>query len=141
VREVRGTQPAGLVDLGEEDLLGRPGLGPPPPDMPLQGPQLAISEAARVAPLEFLEDGLGLQARVNLQQGTDLGPDRREGIGSGPPGVAWGQCAGELALVQVFAGSLLVHVGQQGATGQSHTGSLEAEQFADLLVRDHAQAS
>jgi hypothetical protein len=141
VGEVTGAQPAGLVDLGEEDLLGRPDLSPPPPDVPLQGPQLAVGEAAGIAPLQLLEDGLGLQAGIDLQQGTDRGPHLREGVGPGPPGVQRGQCAGELTFVQVFASRLLVHVSQQGATGQSHTGGLEAEQFADLFVRDHAQAS
>ena len=60
VREVAGAQPAGLVHLGEEDLPGRPGLGPPPPDVPLQRPELAVGEAAGVAALQVLKDGLGL---------------------------------------------------------------------------------
>jgi hypothetical protein len=38
VGKVTGTQPAGLVDLGEEDFLGRPGLAPPTPDVPLESP-------------------------------------------------------------------------------------------------------
>jgi hypothetical protein len=139
--EVRGTKPAGLMHLGEKDFLGRPNLGPPAADVPLQGPQLAIGEAARVAALQVLEDGLGLQPGIDLQQGTDLGPDRGEGIGPGPPGVGLGPFAGKLTLVQVFAGGLLVHVGQQGATGQGRASRLEAEQCADLFVRDHAQAS
>ena len=112
VREVAGAQPAGLVHLGEEDFLGRPGLGPPALDVSLQRPQLAVGEAAGVAPLQILEDGLGLQAGVDLQQGTDLGPDLAEGVGAGPPGMPRGQLAGELAVVQVFASRLLVHVGQ-----------------------------
>jgi hypothetical protein len=102
---------------------------------------LAVGEATRIAALQLLEDGLGLQAGVDFQQGTDLGPDRREGVGPGAPGVAWSQLAGKLTLVQISASRLLVHVGHQGATGQSGAGGLEAEQFANLLVRDHAQAS
>jgi hypothetical protein len=38
VREVRGAQPAGFMDLGEEDFLGWPGRGTPALDVPLQGP-------------------------------------------------------------------------------------------------------
>jgi hypothetical protein len=141
VREVTGAQPAGFMQLGEEDFLGWPGLGPPAPNVPLQGPQLAIGKPPGVAPLQLVEDGLGLQSGIDLQQGTDLGPDFHEGIGACAPGVPRGQFAGELAVVQVFAGRLLIHVRQQGATGQGGAGGLEAKQFADLLVRDHAQAS
>jgi hypothetical protein len=44
VGEVGGGQPAGVVDLGEEDLLGRAVLGPPLPEPPLEGPHLAVGE-------------------------------------------------------------------------------------------------
>jgi hypothetical protein len=64
VGEVGGGQPSGVVDLGKEDFLGRPVLGPPLLDPPLQGPQLAVGEASGVLPLQGLEEGLGLQARV-----------------------------------------------------------------------------
>ena len=141
VREVTSAQPTGLVHLGEEDFLGGPNLGSPAADVPLQGPQLAIGKLPDMAPLQLLEDGLGLQPGIDLQQGTNLGPDLREGIGPCAPGVLRGQLAGELTSVQVFAGRLLIHVRQQGATGQAGTGGLEAKQCADLLVRDHAQAS
>jgi len=112
VGEVAGAQSAGLMHLSEENLFGRPALRPPTLDVPLEGPHLAVGEAARMAALQLLEDGLGLQARIDAQQGTDLGPDVREGVGPGAPGVGHGQLAGELAAVQVFAGRLLVHVGQ-----------------------------
>jgi hypothetical protein len=67
VREVRGGQPAGVVNLAEEDLLGRPVQGPPLLEPPLQGSQLAIGEASRILPLQPAKQGLGFQARVERQ--------------------------------------------------------------------------
>jgi hypothetical protein len=64
VGEVRGGQPAGPVGLGEEHLPGRPLGGTPVLDPALQGPQLAVGEAAGVLPLQGGEEGLGLQAGV-----------------------------------------------------------------------------
>ena len=60
VREVTGRQPAGVMHLGEENLLGRSLLGPPASQSPLQRPQLAVREAARIATLQLGEQGLGL---------------------------------------------------------------------------------
>jgi hypothetical protein len=51
VREVAGTQPSRMVNLGEEYLLGRSGKGMPLLDAALQGPQLAIGKASRKAML------------------------------------------------------------------------------------------
>ena len=51
VREVAGAQAAGLMHLGEEDLLGRPALRAPTLDVPLQGPQLTVGKAAGVTAL------------------------------------------------------------------------------------------
>lgn len=52
VREVAGPQPTGMMDLGEEHLFGRPALGPPTLDVPLQSPQLAVGEVAGEATLQ-----------------------------------------------------------------------------------------
>lgn len=51
VREVAGTQPSRMVNLGEEYLLGRSGKGTPLLDASLQGTQLAIGKASRKATL------------------------------------------------------------------------------------------
>jgi hypothetical protein len=67
VREVGGAQLAGLVDLAEKHLLGRPVQGTPLLDVPLQGAQLPLGKATRVLTLEPLEHGLGLQAGVEGQ--------------------------------------------------------------------------
>lgn len=64
VREVRGTQTPRFVDLGEEDLLGRPMQGAPLFDVPLEGAELSIGEAVGIGPLQPVEHGLGLQARI-----------------------------------------------------------------------------
>jgi hypothetical protein len=60
VREVRRRQPAWLMHLAEEHLLGRPRHGPPLLHLPLQRPQLPVAEPARIATLQLAEDSLGL---------------------------------------------------------------------------------
>jgi hypothetical protein len=137
VREVRGAQAARLVDLSEENFLGRPGRGSPAAHVTLQGPQLTVGEAPRIAALQFLQQGLGLQAGLPVEQAADLGPHLDERIDTGRPGMRHGNFAGQHAGLQVFAGRLGVHVGQQGTTRQAAAGIIEPKQFANLLVRDH----
>jgi hypothetical protein len=67
VREVGGAQPARLVDLAEEHLLGGAVQGAPLLDVPLQGAQLPLGKAPRVLALQPVEHSLGLQARVEGQ--------------------------------------------------------------------------
>ena len=81
VGKVRGAKPARLVDLGEEDFLGRPVQSTPLLDATLQGPKLAVGELAGVTALEIIEQGLGLQAGVEPQLFFELRPDLGEGIG------------------------------------------------------------
>ena len=50
VREVAGTKPARIMDLGEEHLLGRARQGAPAADTALQGAELAVGAASGVAP-------------------------------------------------------------------------------------------
>jgi len=85
VGEVAGTQACGIMDLGEEDLLGGALQRAPLPTVALEGSQLAIGEAARKAPLQVGKEGLGFQSRVALKQFLDLGPDLGERIGSSSP--------------------------------------------------------
>src|SRR4029077_3311085 len=80
-----GAELARGVDLLEEDLLGRPLGDPPGLDLPLQGAELTVGEAAGAAALEILEEGPGLEPRVELQQGAEFGPDLLERILPGPP--------------------------------------------------------
>lgn len=84
-REVRGRQPARFVHLSEEHFLRRPRQGPPLPHLPLQAPQLPVGELAGVAPLQFAEDRLNLQARLIHQHHLHLLPDAGERIDSRPP--------------------------------------------------------
>ena len=137
VREVRGGQPPGVVDLGEEDFLGRAPLRPPLPQPTLQRPQLAVGEASGVLPLQGPEEGLGLQAGVVGQLLGDPGPDLREGVRACPPGVLHAYLARQLARLPVPPCRLAIHAGP--GSGQRQRSPLVqglAEQ-ADLLVGDH----
>ena len=139
VREVTGRQPAGRVHLGEEDLLGRPLLGPPLLDTPLQGPHLAVGEAAGVLPLQGLEEGLGLQARLHGQLLLDPGPGLREGVGPGSPGVVHAYLAGQALEPPVLARGLRVHAGFGRRLPRALTPEVQVAETSDLLVGDHPE--
>jgi hypothetical protein len=94
VREIGGAQVAGLVDLAEEHLLGRPVQGAPLFDVPLQGAQLPVGKAAGLLALKPIQHGLGLQARVEGQLLLDARPDLRKRVGSRPPGMLHAHLAG-----------------------------------------------
>ncbi len=111
VREVGRAQPARLMNLGEEDFLGRAVQGPPLLDAPLQGPQLGIGETAGIFPLQPGEQGLGFQAVVERQLLLNPGPNLGKGIRLGSPGMVHTHLAGQQAEPPVLAGSLLIHVG------------------------------
>jgi hypothetical protein len=111
VREVGGAQVAGLVDLAEEHLLGRPVQGAPLLDVPLQGAQLPLGKAAGVLALQPVEHGLGLQAGVEGQLLLDARPDVRERVGSRPPGMLHAHLAGQPAEPAVLTRGLVVDAG------------------------------
>jgi hypothetical protein len=138
VREVAGAQPAGVVDLGEEHLLGRPLQGAPLLDAPLQGPQLAVGEASGEAALQIGEQGLGLQAGVDSKQRFELRPDLGEGVG--PCAVVAlhaSHLAGQLAEPAVFARRLLVHAGLGRRLTPQQAPQVQASEAAHLLIGDH----
>ncbi len=138
VREVRGTQPTRLVDLGEEHLLRWAVLGPPPLDPPLQGPQLPLGEAAGVLPLQGLEQGLGLQAGGQAQLLLDPGPDVGEGVGACPPGVLHTHLAGQPLEPPVLAGRLAGHPGLARRLLPGQPLEIEAVETSHLVISDHA---
>jgi hypothetical protein len=136
-REVRRRQPARLMHLGEEHLLGRPRRGPPAPHLPLQRSQLPVGEPPRVAALQLAEDCLGLEPRLFLQQRADLRPDFGERIDPGLPVMGPGQLAGQLLQPPIFACRLVVHVGPRRRHGQRFASRQQPPQFAYLPVSDH----
>jgi hypothetical protein len=137
VREIRGPQPAGFVDLAEEHFLGWSGQGPPASHLPLQGAQLAIGEATGVAALQLAEDRFGLKSRLLLQQCLDLRPDRGERIAAGGPIVPPGQGAGQLLQPPILACRFVIHVGSRRGDGQRLAGRHQSPQLPHLSVRDH----
>jgi hypothetical protein len=135
--EVRRRQPARLVHLGEEDLLGRPVQRPPAAHLPLQGPQLSVAEPARVAALQLLEEGLRLKARVLFQQGAYFQPDFGERIGACPPGVRRRDRTRQLLQPLVLPCRLLVHVGPHSRCRQRLAAAQQPPQLPHLRVGDH----
>jgi hypothetical protein len=109
VREVRGAQPAWWVLLGEENLAGRTVLRLPLPHTTFQGAAAGLPVDGRLLTLEPLEQGLGLQARLGLQQLFQPGPDLGQGIGSGSPGVGGGVLTGKRLPVAILACGFAIH--------------------------------
>jgi hypothetical protein len=134
VREVRGPQPARLMQLGEEHLLGRPVLRLPLPHAPLQRPPAPLPVRPRHLALQPLQQRLGLQARLPLEQFRQLRPHRGQGVGTGPPGARPGPLAGQSGLVAVLAGGLAIHVGTPRGSGQRGPPEEGLPQFLDLGV-------
>jgi hypothetical protein len=137
VGEVTGAQPARLVDLAEEDLLGRAMQRPPALDAPLQRPHLAVGEAAGVLPLQVRQQGLGLQAGVDRQQLLQLRPDVGEGIGPCAPVVPHADLARQPSQPPVLARRLVVHAGLGRRSPPGDTTEVEAAEAAHLVIGDH----
>ena len=137
VREVGGTQPAGLMHLAEEHFLGRSVLRPPLFDPPLQGPQLTIGETTRIATLQPGEQGLSLQSRVEGQLFLDLGPDVGERIEPGSPGMFHAHLTGQLAELPILACRLRVDTGPGGGLSFEPTLLIEAVQTPNVPIGDH----
>jgi hypothetical protein len=138
--EVAGGEPAGVVDLGEEHLLGRSVQRPPLLDPSLQRTQLAIGEVAREASLQVGKQGLGLQAGVDAEQLFEARPDIGEGVGPGTPvAVHASGLRGQLAEAAIAAGSLGVHAGLGGGQLLGQPLPIQTEEPADLLIGDHRE--
>jgi hypothetical protein len=137
VGEVGGSQPPRVVKLGEEDLPGRPLLGPPDLDAALERPQLSVGEASRVLALQGLEEGLGLQAGVLGELLQAPGPDGVERVLACSPVMLHGHLAGHPVLVAVFACGLAIHAGPGSGQRQGHPLLQGLAETADLLVGDH----
>jgi hypothetical protein len=138
--KVRLGEPTRLMDLGEEDLLGRPFEGAPPFDPALQATKLDIGEAAREASLQVEEEGFGLEPRVDPEQFEEFGPDILERVLPGPPGVGDSPLAGERVGVAVLTCRLLVNAGLVGSLSQCVFGLDQLPQPPEQTIGDHPYA-
>jgi hypothetical protein len=142
VGEVRGTQPAGRVDLGEEHLLRRPVGGPPRLDPPLEGAELPVREPSGVLPLELPEQGQRLQPRVEGQPLGDAGPDVGERVRVSTPRVGHPYLAGEPAEPAVLVRGLGIHARPDGGDGEGRALRVQSPQPTNLLIGgEHAEPS
>jgi hypothetical protein len=135
--EVGGAQVTGLVDLAEEHILGRPVQGAPLLDVPLQGAQLPVGEAAGVLPLQPREHGLGLQAGGEGQLLLDAVPDLRERVGARPPGMLHAYLAGQPAEPAVLARGLVVDASPGGGLALGQSLLIQAAKPTDVQIGDH----
>jgi hypothetical protein len=135
--EITLGEPPRLVDLGEEDLLGRSFEGTPLFDPPLQTTELDIGESAREASLQVVEEGFGLEPRVEPEQFEEFGPDVLERVLPGPPGVRDSSLTGERVGVTVLACRFLVDFSPIGGIGQCGFGLEQLPQPPELTIGDH----
>ena len=140
VREVAGSQPTGMMYLGEEHLFGRPALGPPTFDLPLQRPQLPVAEAAWEAPLQVGKQGLRFQAAVDLQLRFEFGPDLAERVRTcSPVPVHAHDLAGQFAEPAVLACRLGIHADADRRHLFGNPLPVEATQLPHLLIGNHRE--
>jgi hypothetical protein len=135
--EVALGEPTRLVDLGEEDLLGRPFEGPPLFDPALQATELDVGEPTGKAALQVEEEGLGLEPRVEPEHLKQFGPDLLERVLPGPPGMGDSSLTGEQVGVAVLACRLLVDLGPIGGVGERVFGLEQLPQPPELTIGDH----
>jgi hypothetical protein len=117
VREVRRAQPARLMHLREEHLLGRSRQGTPPTHAPLQGPQQFVAVLPGIAFLQPAQQGQGLQAWCPFEFGLHLRPHRRQGIEPSPPTPCRTPLSGHLPL-PIFGCRLTIHARLEGCSLQ-----------------------
>jgi hypothetical protein len=140
VGEITGRQAAGVMDLGKEHLLGRPVQRPPTLDVPLQGTQLTIGEAAGKPPLQVSEEGLGLQAGVAAEQRFQLRPDLGERVDPRTPvTVHTLHLRGQPTQAAVAAGSLGVHAGLGRGQFLGQPLAVETPELTDLGIGNHRE--
>jgi hypothetical protein len=136
-REVALGESSRLMDLCEEDLLGRPFEGSPLFDPPLQTPELDVGEPPREPPLEIDEEGLGLESGIEPEVFDEFGPDVLERVLPGPPGVWDSSLTGEHLGVAILARRLLVDARLIGGPGQRVFGLEHLPQPPELTIGKH----
>ena len=134
VGEVRGAQPARLMDLGEVDLLVRAVLRLPGPYPSLQRPPHPVRVFPRVGALQPVEQGHRLQGGLLLEQRLQLRPHRGQRVPPRPPGAGPAALAGQALAVAVLACALAVHVGLHRRLAQRCPSMQPIPQFLDLGV-------
>jgi hypothetical protein len=137
MREIAGAQPARLMHLGEEHFFGRTVQGMPLLDAALEGPQLTVGKAARITPLQFTKQRLGLQAGGPPQLLLQVGPDLGEEVGPRSPVVLHDHLAGQLAEPPVLPCRLGVQTGLGRHQTPRQSLSVQAAQPTHLLVSSH----
>ena len=128
------------MGLCEEHLPGRPFQGAPLFDPALQATELDIGEASRVAPLQVVKEGLGLEPRVEPELFDEFSPDVLERILPGPPGMRDAPLTGEGVGVAVLACRLLVDAGLVGGLSQCVFGLDQLPQPPEQAIGDHPVA-
>jgi hypothetical protein len=140
VGEVTLGEPSRFVGLCEEHLLGRPFEGAPLFDPPLQATELDVGEPSRIAPLQVVKKGLGLEPRVEPELADEFGPDVLERILPGPPGMGDAPLTGERVGVAVLACRLLVDARLVGGLGQCVLGLDQLPQPPEQTIGNHPYA-
>ena len=140
VREIAGTQPSRVMDLGEEHFFGRSLQGAPLLEASLQGPHLAVSEASGEASLQVGEQGLGLQSRVESELRFELRPDLGERVG--PRAIVplhASHLTGQLAEPAVLARGLGVHAGLVSRASLGQSLKIEPSESSHLVIGEHPE--
>jgi len=140
VSEITLGEPARLVGLREEHLLGRPFQGAPLFDPALQATELDVGEPPREAALQVVEERLGLEPGVEPELRDEFGPDVLERILPGPPGARDAPLTGQGVRVAVLACRFLVDAGLVGGLSQCVFGLDQLPQPPEQAIGNHPSA-
>jgi len=136
-REIALPQPSRHVLLPEEDFPFRPGSRPPVLQPPLQRPQLAVGELARMLPLQCFEQCPRLQPRVRRDLFANPFPYLGERIGPRPPAPVFLSLTRQTRIVQIIPRRLPVHPGFRRRQFLILFCFRQPFQPPDLFVSDH----
>jgi hypothetical protein len=140
VGEIALGEPPRLVGLCEEHLPGRPFQGAPLFDPALEATELDVGEPSRKAPLQVIEEGLGLEPRVEPELLEKFVPDVLERVLPGPPGAWDTPLTGERVGVAVLACRFLIDAGLVGSLSQGVFGLDQLPQPPEQTIGDHPDA-
>ncbi len=138
--EITLGEPARLVGLREEHLLGRAFEGAPLFDPALQATELDVGESPRKTALQVVEQGFGLEPGVEPELRDEFGPDVLKRVLPGPPGAWDAPLTGQFVGVAVLACRFLVDAGLVGGLSQCVFGLDQLPQPPEQAIGDHPSA-
>jgi hypothetical protein len=135
--EVRRREVPGLMHLAEHDRAVGPGLCPPLPHPPFEGPSVRIEELPRVFPPQPVEQRLGQQPWLGPQPLLHRRPHGGKWIDPRPVCARHPARARQRRPIAIMTRRLVGHACPPGRRGQWSSPIQVVQQPAHLAIRNH----